>query len=244
MLEIQEETRVPSHLSITTITSTFSLGTVIDIQDLRERIKRRSPFKIREKESSSQCEWTLKENRFFNQITVEYRDKYSKKSIKIFPNGSVHVTGCPTTIDCARVMSQVALFIKTYMDKTVTPTNLNIRMINANFSMNSILNLNKVTTIFENKRCTVSFKPEIYSAVRIKFVPPEPGMKKITASVFSSGCVLITGAQNLREIIASYKFLIDSLQEACVRPNMTTKSFDSFMGVKFESWKKHLLGTM
>lgn len=245
MLEIQEETTTdpkPSYLSLTTITSTFSVNIPVDIQVIREHMKARQ-MKIKRKGGEATT-WNLKENRFFNQITVEFVDDSSKKSIKIFPNGSVHVTGCSSTIDCHRVMAQIRCFIQKFSDKPVTTSNFEIRMINANFCMNSVLNLSKVTSVFESNGCMVSFKPEIYSAVRIKFVPGVD-MKRITASVFSSGCILITGARTLREITASYKFLIKTLIDGgcIVRPNQTQKPFDSFMDVPFESWKKHLLGT-
>jgi TATA-box binding protein (TBP) (component of TFIID and TFIIIB) len=103
--------------------------------------------------------------------------------------------------------------------------------------MNYMLNLGTVSSIAENKGCTVSFKPEIYSAVKLKFVPG-PDMKKITASVFSSGCILITGAKTLSEITASYEFLIGMLRTSCMRPNPTLKKFKKFMGVPFAAWEK------
>ncbi len=252
MLEIQEETSTildpkPSYLSITTITSTFSVNTPIDIQVIREHMESKQvKMKRTGDENDEGIVWNLKENRFFNQITVEYRDKSSKKSIKIFPNGSVHVTGCSDTVDCHRVMSQIKCFVQKFSDegKQIQTSNFEIRMINANFCINSVLNLSKVTSTFESLGCIVSFKPEIYSAVRIKFVPG-PNMKRITASVFSSGCVLITGAKTLREVTASYQFLIENLSNGncIVRPNQTDKPFNKFMNVSFQSWKKHLLGT-
>lgn len=245
MLQICRETTVtpnPSYLSMTTITSTFKLDTCLDIQDLKQKMTS-SPLKIRKKGSTQPgYVWTIKNNKFFNQITVEYTDEFSKKSIKFFPNGSIHVTGCSDLTDCHRVMAKVKFCIEKYTNKTVNTFGFKILMINANFSMNHMLNLNMVSRISETKGCIVSFKPEIYSAVKIKFVPGID-MKRITASVFSSGCILITGAKKLSEITASYKFLIDLLKDTCIRPSDRIKSFDSFIAIPFESWSKHLLDT-
>lgn len=226
---------------MTTITSTFKVSTNIDIQDFKEKMKS-TPFIIKKKGSTKPgYTWTVKENKFFNQMTIEYVDEFSKKSIKFFPNGSIHVTGCSDLVDCHRVMAQVKYCIKKYLQKDdVSTFDFKVLMINANFSMNSMLNLGMVSQKAEDHGCIVSFKPEIYSAVKIKFVPG-PDMKRITASVFSSGCVLITGAKTLREITSSYKFLINILSNTCVKPHESHKKFDSFIAISMESWKKHLL---
>ncbi len=242
MLETRQGTPV-SYLSMTTITSTFKVSIGLDVQTLKQKMKN-EPLTIKKKGSLHKgYTWTVKDNKFFNQITAEYRDEFSKKSIKFFPNGSIHVTGCSDLVDCHRVMAQVEFCVKKYTgNDDVHTSDFRVLMINANFSMNSMLNLQQVTQKSENAGCTVSFKPEIYSAVKIKFVPG-PDMKKITASVFSSGCVLITGAKTLREITASYKFLVGLLTDTCVRPNQSVKHFNNFLAVPFDSWKKHLLVT-
>lgn len=233
-------TQQPSHLSMTTITSTFKINSLLDIQGLKQKMKD-TPFTIKKKGSTKPARvWHVKDNKFFNQITVEYVDSFSKKSIKFFPNGSIHVTGCSDLIDCHRVMAQVKFCIFKFTGKDVKAFDFKVLMINANFSMNSMLNLNTVSSKFENHGCIVSFKPEIYSAVKIKFVPG-PCMKRITASVFSSGCVLITGAKTLSEITASYTFMIDMLLQTCIKPHTEPKKFDSFAAISFESWTKHLL---
>jgi TATA-box binding protein (TBP) (component of TFIID and TFIIIB) len=243
MLQIREEITLvpePSYLSMTTITSTFKISMNLDVKKLKQQMKD-EPLTIKKKGSSKKgYTWNVKENKFFNQITAEYVDEFSKKSIKFFPNGSIHVTGCSDLIDCKRVSEQVRFCIKKYTGTEVQVSDFKILMINANFSMNSFLNLQQVSTKAENAGCTVSFKPEIYSAVKIKFVPGAC-MKKITASVFSSGCVLITGAKTLREITSSYKFLMNILSSTCVRPHPSPKHFNSFLAIPFESWKKHLL---
>lgn len=229
---------------MTTITCTFKVNQILDVHDIKQKMGA-SPFRIKKKGSKGTgYAWTIKENKFFNQITVEYIDDFSKKSIKFFPNGSIHVAGCSDLVDCHRVMAQVKFCIQKYTQRDdVTVSGFKVLMINANFAMNSYLNLNEVSQLAESKNCTVSFKPEIYSAVKIKFFPG-PNMKRITASVFSSGCVLITGAKTLSEITASYEFLIKILGETCVKPNTSqNKKFDSFIAVSFESWKKHLLDT-
>lgn len=234
---------LPSYLSVTTITSTFKVDTELDIQNIKERMKE-TPFIIKKKGSKDNgCEWKVKDNKFFNQITVEFVDDFSKKSIKFFPNGSIHVTGCSDLTDCHRVMAKVKFCLEKFTEKTIKTFDFNVLMINANFSMNHTLNLGTVSRLAEGiSGCTVSFKPEIYSAVKIKF-SPGPGMKRITTSVFSSGCVLITGAKTLSEISSSYRFMINMLSSCCVSKSKNIKTFSTFSAIPFDVWKKHLLGT-
>jgi len=86
----------------------------------------------------------------------------------------------------------------------------------------------------------VTFDPDKYSAVKIKF-EPQPGMKRVTASIFSTGKVIVTGARTLDEIVGAYD-TINRMITVNERVAVSEKkeSFDVFMGVKFEDWKNNL----
>lgn len=93
----------------------------------------------------------------------------------------------------------------------------------------------------EKRKYQVSFNPEVYSAVKVKF-RPEPHMKQITASIFSSGCVLITGAVTLSEVNKSYDIMLDVLKDAVMCPSANVVTFDNFMGHSLSNeWRKKLL---
>lgn len=207
------------------------INQVIDVEMFRQMFAK--PVRIRIKNSKKSIEWKMKENGFYNQVTVEFVDGTSKKSIKFFPNGTIHVTGCSDIDDCHKVMKQIQFI----MGNNVKINDFDIFMINTNFSMNSTLNLQRVIMSLKNLRLNVSFNPEVYSAVKVKFSPGE-GMKQITASIFSSGCVLITGATNLREINESYKFLINTLSDCRISANEEIHLYDYFMGRSFDYWRK------
>jgi len=230
----------PSYISLTTITSTFKLDSDINISDMREFLKNGVITKP-QGSSHEGFEWTIKENSFYNQITTVFIDSYSRKSVKFFPNGRVHVTGCSDLFDCARIRRQVECIASCFFNRTVTSSEFMIHMINTNFSMNSNLNLTRVMDVCEKNGCEVSFKPENYSAVKVKFIP-RGGTKKVTASIFSSGCILITGATSLRDITVSYEFLLGIMEGVRMGPSKIQKTFDIFMGYSFvNEWRK-LLG--
>ena len=52
----------------------------------------------------------------------------------------------------------------------------------------------------------VSFEPDRYSAVKVKFKPAED-MKEVTTSIFSTGKVIITGAETFKEIAFAYNII-------------------------------------
>ncbi len=233
----------PSWVRITTITMTSKIGNDIDIPTFKANLKKRGGMiRIRNKHSSfSGFEWKMKDTSFYNQVTINYKDHYSTKSVKLFPNGSVQVAGCSNLVDCERVANQISYVIKTVLELETLPVLAPpvIQMINTNFSLNCAVNLKKVISKFEtSKDFDVTFNPDKYSAVKIKF-EPQPGMKRVTASIFSTGKVIVTGARALDEIVAAYDTINRMITvDERVAVSQKKESFDVFMGVKFEDWVK------
>jgi TATA-box binding protein (TBP) (component of TFIID and TFIIIB) len=84
-------------------------------------------------------------------------------------------------------------------------------MINSNFSLNKNLNLIETARKFEDV-FKMSFEPDRYSAVKVKFRPAED-MKEITTSIFSTGKIIITGAETLKEIAFAYNIIVSHILE-------------------------------
>ena len=68
---------------------------------------------------------------------------------------------------------------------------VSVKMINTNYSLNSSVNLNKIIQKLSNPPFRVTYDPDRYSAVKVKFVPG-PDMKQVTASIFSTGKIIVT----------------------------------------------------
>jgi TATA-box binding protein (TBP) (component of TFIID and TFIIIB) len=86
----------------------------------------------------------------------------------------------------------------------------------------------------------VTFDPDRYSAVKVKFVPGQ-GMKQVTASIFSTGKIIVTGAQTLDEIAQAYKILNQNLDSTIfVKPVANPELFGTVMGATFEEWVRVL----
>jgi TATA-box binding protein (TBP) (component of TFIID and TFIIIB) len=240
-----------SWVRITTVTMIAKFERDIDLAAFRENFK---PLRIRTKGSSfGGFEWNLKKTTFYNQVTIFTRDQYSNKSIKLFPNGSVQVAGCSDLLDCQRIAREVNFImghvLPTEVPNRLLPDTISVKMINTNFSLNSSVNLTKVIQAFSQARIPardpeekpgtflVTFDPDRYSAVKVKFCPA-PGMKRVTASIFSTGKIIVTGAQTLKEIALAYSLINKILSPSTVRLGTADKkdNFETILGHKFSEW--------
>lgn len=246
----------PSWIKITTITMVSQFLSSIDIQKLRNCFRTLGSIKVRMAGANpkSSFEWKMKDTEFYNQVTICYSDGYSNKSVKVFPNGSIQVAGCSDLFDCNRIIKQLSFIFKTCLGitKDIPTDSFRVVMINTNFSLNYKVNLFEVSDHFSaNRIFTVSFNPDRYSAVKIKFKPAD-GMKEVTASIFSTGKIIVTGAETLKEIVYAYNIInchINTKPSIKVQKTDQVDLFDTFMGYKiddiikvltlknFKSWK-------
>src|SRR5210317_269457 len=235
---LPEEIR-PSWVKITTITMVSSFNKDIDIKKLRSVFERIGSYKMRRMGTNTEgFEWKLKPTTFYNQVTLTYHDSYSTKSVKVFPNGSIQVAGCCDLFDCKRIITQLIYIFKMFLglDINVSTDAFRVVMINSNFSLNYNINLMKVADWFEEYQdiFKVSFEPDRYSAVKIKFKPAED-MKEITCSIFSTGKIIITGAETLKEIAFGYNVIVSHINERMdlrVAPTQEKDLFDDYHGYK------------
>jgi TATA-box binding protein (TBP) (component of TFIID and TFIIIB) len=218
-----------------------SFAQTIDIKRLRETFERVGSYRLKRSGTTTDgFEWKLKPTTFYNQVTLTYHDSYSTKSVKVFPNGSIQVAGCCDLFDCKRIITQLIYIFKMFLeiDIGISTDAFRVVMINSNFSLNYNINLMKVADWFEqyDDIFKVSFEPDRYSAVKIKFKPAQD-MKEITCSIFSTGKIIITGAETLKEIAFAYNIInqhINERPDIRVSRTVETDVFDIFLGYKCE----------
>jgi TATA-box binding protein (TBP) (component of TFIID and TFIIIB) len=252
----------PSWVRITTITMCSKFLEDIDLPKFKENFAKLGSVTVRRKGSRfSGFEWRMSDTAFYNQVTIGYRDAYSRKSIKIFPNGSIQVAGCSDIFDCRRILRQLSFILKVVLgkEKDIPVDEVAVKMINTNFSLNSSVNLMKIITALGStanearaeriEECKmmpvgkfkVTYDPDRYSAVKVKFVPGKD-MKQVTASIFSTGKIIVTGAQTLQEIAQAYSILNHNLRDPSifVKTVPIPETFDTILGGKFVDWVKVL----
>ncbi len=234
----------PSWIKLTTITMVSSFSKPVDVARIRKAFEKSDVILHKNDINAKGIVWKLKPTSFYNQITLTYEDVYSTKSVKIFPNGSIQVAGCNDVVNCKHIIKSLGYMLKLF-DPELEPLDKSFRvvMINSNFSLNYNINLMKTASHFEKYRdlFKVSFEPDRYSAVKIKFKPSED-MKEITTSIFSTGKIIITGAETLKEIAFAYNIINQHINdEGSIRVSKTETEdmFNIFSGYDvYESVKK------
>jgi len=200
----------PSRIKLTTITMISAFSKPIEVKKIRSVFEELGEIRLHRNDTSNQAiVWSLKATTFYNQITLTYDDGHSVKSIKIFPNGSIQVAGCEDIFNCKYIISGLVYILQSFDEDIVPPADtFRVVMINSNFSLNYNINLMLTTQHFEkfSDVFRVSFEPDRYSAVKIKF-KPAGDMKEITTSIFGTGKIIITGAETLKEIVFAYNII-------------------------------------
>jgi TATA-box binding protein (TBP) (component of TFIID and TFIIIB) len=237
----------PSWVRITTITMMAKdiIGK-IDAKLIRKIFKDR-PIIVRPKGSTKGFEWRIKPakrgSHFYNCISIGYTDCYSTKAVKLFSNGSIQVAGCSNVLDCKRIVAQLAVLLPVILNKPVDIHYglFKIVMINTNFSLNKSLNLYSVIRDFQkNPIFFANYDPGSYAAVTVKFKPKED-MKRVTVAIFSTGNIIITGAETLMEIAHAYKLINENISQGSrIKEAEHKQDFEVTMGASFDEWVRVL----
>lgn len=165
---------------------------------------------------------------FFNQITLNYKD-ISNKSIKIFSNGKLQITGLTSVYECQALSDYVLRILQeTLQDTTIEITDRYIGMINSNFSTKTNLDLMKLNRILNRNGNVMSiYNPESYPAINMKF---QMEQNCTSIFIFGTGNIVTTGGKNLRDIRMSYQFIhktiMDNYEEVCRNTEFTIKTKD------------------
>lgn len=239
----------PSWLKLTTITLVSSHlkdnGKKLNLDILRTVFKKMKYIPVT-RNKGTPFKWRMFYSSFYNQVTIGYTDSLSTKKVKVFPNGSLQIAGCRDLSDCNNFINQLRLIIELIYNVDIPLSSFRIVMINSNFSLNHMINQLNIVRIFHTKNFSVSFDPDRYSAVKLKFIPVENG-KQVTVSIFSSGSVIITGAQTIDEVCGAYVAIVDRIisrhSEIYVGQVETKKDFESFMGYTYDEWFEKIMSS-
>jgi TATA-box binding protein (TBP) (component of TFIID and TFIIIB) len=214
----------PSQLKLSTMTifsrvqvpPNFSLNRVIEMY-LNEGIERirellglevHVVFPIRKVKSTSRGKPI---NNFFNQLTFWYKDG-TKKSVKLFINGNVHVTGCRSLREYVTLVGRICRFINAAFDQdSCRAEGVDIHMINTNFGVNIGLDLSKLKKILLDMGMCATYDREVYPGLNLK-VPTATG-REASVLIFISGNIIITGVKGFLEIYEAYRFIVGVITE-------------------------------
>jgi TATA-box binding protein (TBP) (component of TFIID and TFIIIB) len=145
---------------------------------------------------------------FYNQMEV----KAGTVSIKLFSNGSIHLTGGKSPIHFMDIMDRVCMALGMVMDETPALESASIEMINANFSAARILPLSVLRKALEDAGHAASYDPESYAGINAKIAVHA---QVVTVVIFTTGSIIITGAKSPEHVSNVYNavcIVIDTLE--------------------------------
>ena len=208
-----------SYVSLSTMTIICNLSRTIDIKQLSLNFK--SPVYpvciLKHTKAHDEYELTKRgktKKSFYNQVTIQYQD-VTTKSIKLFSNGRLQMTGMTSIADAHRAANVVCQIIKNisnelneYID--IVPIELTVGMINSNFSFGTHLNILKLKSDIEQfDDVHITYDPEVYPGLKIKHRMSDDSYCSIF--VFSTGNIVMTGVKDLSFIIHSFDFLCSAV---------------------------------
>ena len=144
---------------------------------------------------------------FYNQTTITVSE-LTNKSVKVFKNGKLQITGLTSQNDFNNTI-KVVKEILVNTPEAVNPEDVThdlidskIEMINSNFNFEKELNLKKLRLIMlENKNIKdASYNPDTYPGINAKY-------NDTSLFVFGTGNIVITGAKSLQEVRDAYEFV-------------------------------------
>ena len=173
--------------------------------------------------------------RFDNQATVIIKTGILSVNVKVFKNGNVQMTGLKTIEQGRDTVQKIVDAISNIFETKgisvvedihkMVACNYAIRLINSDFRIGIEIKRDKLNQLLRSEySVSSSFEPCIYPGVKIQYYwnPKEDtrgvGLgdledKKITIAVFQSGCIIITGAQQLDQIDMAYEFICSIIND-------------------------------
>lgn len=190
-------TPTPAAISTMTITASLNVHRVCRTSVMLALILMEGdgPLKLPESKKPAKRQRT---SVFFNQVTI----RHGTKSVKVFDNGSMHVTGCTSPTEFLKISSAVCTLLGDVAgietsDGCVRVTGFNVQMINLNFGAGRQLYLRELRDKCAARGYTASYDADTYPGLNVK-IPV--AARRITALIFKSGKIILTGAKTGEEL--------------------------------------------
>lgn len=177
--------------------------------------------------------------RFLNQVTIEVNvpngtHKTKKLNMKLFCNGSIQMSGAKNVSQCNCALEKLLnklvtpvtvkdkeihfVFNKTEDDKISYCNKIDviifkINMINSSFSVNYLINRDKLYELLIDNGVNCKYETVNHAAVIIYYTLKENINRTVTALIFESGKIIITGAKNKEEIVETFNYVNNILVE-------------------------------
>lgn len=147
---------------------------------------------------------------FSNSITMVMD---AKKTIKVFTNGKLHITGCCTIQHAHQLVERLIAHMQ-WRDAAIVETKL--LTLNTSLALNpkSIVSLHNLSILFpkHSVEVTARYTPDIYQGVVLK-VSHEPTHRILTILCFYTGSFIVSGIQHPLELEYALRVLGNTMKK-------------------------------
>lgn len=147
---------------------------------------------------------------FDNQTTV----RHGSKSVKLFRNGRVHVTGCKSLADFQAAVADVCAAlsdagVRTSDGQPMRFDRVTVHMMNVTFDAGSRLRLRPLRDALTALGHAVRYDADVYPGLNAKLCTGDG--RRVTALVFGSGKVILTGACGPADLDRAHRELVGAI---------------------------------
>jgi TATA-box binding protein (TBP) (component of TFIID and TFIIIB) len=211
------QNRLPSTLSVSTMSVTFRLGIIMDLQHISEHITlstNRICTVDYQGVKNTIIDKQRKKNRkkkspnFYNSMTLDVSVGHDDRTMhfKVFKNGSIQGAGCQNTQDGNYAIRVLVSDISRIVGERLTVQDLKINLINVNFKIGFSINRDTLYRLLLSIGESASYEKCKHAGVSVKFLPKGKD-RPISIFVFESGSIVITGSKNEEHILEGYEFI-------------------------------------
>ena len=149
---------------------------------------------------------------FNNSVIVKLRNEEASKrnkSIKLFPNGVLHLTGCKSADEGRDLLCDFILDVERQslipLGTICITDDVQIQMINSSMHFGKAIDLDRLYKHIINqnvvicKLLSISYNKEHHPAINIK-IKANDASSKGTILIFGSGSVIITGVKSIGDL--------------------------------------------
>lgn len=148
---------------------------------------------------------------FSNSVTVVFNET---KTIKVFRNGRLHVTGCKTIGEAQEHAASLIAAMPTWQGVEYTP--FSIVTLNTCVRTKGIcISLDALQTVLKTRGITSRYNPDIYQALVAK-AECSTG-RKISAMIFYTGTIIIAGVKTPTELEETFNTIMPYVTHLDVR---------------------------
>jgi TATA-box binding protein (TBP) (component of TFIID and TFIIIB) len=146
-------------------------------------------------------------------LSITLKDTKKRFCCMIFSDGGIQVKGCKTVLSGYQIANAILLGIHGETDDNSRIHDVDIVLINSNFSIGKYIDLPKFHAALVANNWNASYDKEHHSGINLKITHTQGDVsKQITIMIFAKGNMTIMGGKAAAHIISGYAFIANFIK--------------------------------